>query len=286
MPPKRRIPTVRHRRLAAELRRRREGLAISREEVAARTGINEATLYRIETARVRPQRRTLTTLLDLYGVRAPEKQEMLALLQEDAAQQWLRPYHRQLPEEYTAYISFEAEALEIRNYESLFIPGLLQTEDYARAVISGSLTEADGATVERHVQARMERTAVLTKDDPLRLRTIVDEAALRRMVGGPHVMGHQLDHLVDLASRSTVTLQVIPFSVGAHAGMPGSFVLMDFVDVGEPEIVYLDSMAGELFLESEADLRRYGVMFDSLRVRALTHELTMRMLAELREEID
>ncbi|AZQ72046.1 MULTISPECIES: helix-turn-helix domain-containing protein [Streptomyces] len=284
MPTKRQMPTVRLRRLAAELRRLRAGADLTREDVAEQTGINTATLYRIETARVRPQRRTLVALLNLYGVRESQRDEVLALSEGASVQGWLRPYHSELPEEYTAYISFEAEARAVRNYESLFVPGLLQTEDYARAVIKGVLPMASAREIEQRVQARVERQAVLVKDDPLHLWAIMDEAALRRMVGGRDVMHKQLQHLTAVAQEPHMTLQVIPFGAGAHAGMPGSFVLMSFPEAEDPEIVYIDSMAGDLFLEAEADIRRYGAIFDNLRAVALSPDDTSNLIAALAKE--
>ncbi|WP_431042514.1 helix-turn-helix domain-containing protein [Streptomyces sp. P1-3] len=285
MPPKRQIPTVRLRRLAAELRRLRGASELTREDVTERTGINTVTLYRIETARVRPQRRTLLALLDLYEVHASHRDEVLALLQGAKEQGWLRPYHSELPEQYTAYISFESEAWEVRNYESLFIPGVLQTGDYARAVIKGTLPMATVEAVEQRVQARVERKAVLAKKEPLRVWAIMDEAALHRTVGGPKVMREQMEHLAQVTGEPHVTLQVIPFSAGAHAGMPGSFVLMGFADKEDPELVYLDSMAGDLFLEAEIDVRRYGVMFDNLRAQALSPDDTLRLITTLASEM-
>ncbi|MEU3352516.1 helix-turn-helix transcriptional regulator [Streptomyces sp. NPDC037389] len=284
MPTKRQMPTVRLRRLAAELRRLRAGADLTREDVTGQTGINTATLYRIETARVRPQQRTLVALLDLYGVRGSQRDEVLALSQGASAQGWLRPYHSELPEEYTAYISFEAEARAVRNYESLFVPGLLQTEDYARAVIKGVLPMASTREIEQRVQARVERQAVLGNSDPLHLWAIMDEAALRRMVGDRDVMHKQLRHLTAAAREPHMTLQVIPFGAGAHAGMPGSFVLMSFPEAEDPEIVYIDSMAGDLFLEAEADIRRYGAIFDNLRAVALSPDDTSNLIAALAKE--
>ncbi|MEV8475180.1 helix-turn-helix transcriptional regulator [Streptomyces sp. NPDC051173] len=285
MPTKRQMPTVRLRRLAAELRRLRTGVELTREDVSAHTGINTATLYRIETARVRPQRRTLIALLNLYEVPEPQRGEILALSQGASTQGWLRPYHSELPEEYTAYISFEAEARAVRNYESLFIPGLLQTEDYARAVIKGVLPMASTREVEQRVQARVERQAVLAKGDPLHMWAIMDEAALRRVVGGPDVMHEQMRHLATVATDPHMTLQVIAFGAGAHAGMPGSFVLMSFPEVEDPEIIYIDSMAGDLFLEAEADVRRYGAIFDNLRAVALSPDDTSSLIASLAKEL-
>jgi len=272
-------PTVRLRRLAAELRRLRSAAQLSRENVEEQTGVNEGTLYRLETARARPQRRTLMALLDLYGADASLRSDLLAIARSADDQGWLRPYHSDLAEEYTAYISFEAEARSVRNYESLFIPGLLQTEDYARAVITGVLPGVTEAHIEQRVQARMERQQLLDRDDPLELWAVMDEAAMRRLVGGRQTMHAQVTHLIEAARKPNITIQVIPFEAGAHPGMPGSFIHMDFKDPLDPELVYVDTMAGDLFLEADADLRRYRSMFDHLRATALSASQTTSLLA-------
>ena len=274
-------PTVRLRRLAAELRRLRTGTELSREDVEKRTGINEATLYRIETARARPQRRTLVALLDLYGVTDPQRSDLLTLSRDADHQGWLQPYHSELPEGYTAYISFEAEARSVRNYESLYIPGLLQTEDYARAVIVGGLPTASHTEVEQRVQARLERQALLSRDKPLELWAIVDEAAIRRVVGGHDVMQAQLKHVLEAAQAPNITFQMIPYDKGAHPGMAGSFVHMGFDDPLDPELVYVDSLAGDLFLEADADVRRYKLMFEHLQAAALSPRETSAELAKV-----
>jgi transcriptional regulator with XRE-family HTH domain len=271
--------------MASELRRLREANQLTREDVSARTGINEATLYRIEAAKVRPQRRTLVAMLDIYGVVDPQRSEILALSKQADEQSWLRPYHADLPDEYTAYISFESEAQSIRNYESLFIPGLLQTEDYARAVIRGVLPAATIKEVDQRVQARMERKAIFERERPLELWAIVDEASLRRVVGGPGTLRTQLEHLLGLMGEAHVTFQVIPFSAGAHPGMPGSFVLIDFPDPADPTLTYVDSMAGDLFLEAPADVQRYTQSFDHLRAMALSPEQSGNLVAELARAI-
>jgi len=262
-------PTVRLRRLAAELRRLRTAAKLSREQVAEHTGINEGTLYRIETARARPQRRTLVALLALYEADAALRADLIEIARTADDQGWLRQYHAALPGEYGAYISFEAEARSVRNYESLFIPGLLQTERYARAVITGALPISQ-AEIDQRVQARLERQQLLDASEPLELWAVIDEAALRRLVGGPEVMEAQIEHLTKLSRRPNITVQVIPFGAGAHPGMPGSFVLMDFRDDLDPALVYIDTMAGDLFLESDADVRRYTQIFDHLRAAALS----------------
>jgi transcriptional regulator with XRE-family HTH domain len=277
---------VRSRRLAFELRRLREAAGLTREQVAEETGINPATLYRHETATSssRPQRRTMIALLNVYGVTDQQRADLLALSREADVQGWLRPHHAELPEHYTAYIGFEAEARSVRNYESLFIPGLLQTEDYARAVIRGNLPMVSQTEIDQRVQARIERQGVLTKQNPLQLWAVLDEAALHRQVGGPDVMRRQLRRILEALHEPQVTVQVIPYSVGAHAGMPGSFVLMDFPDPADPEIIYIDSMAGDLFLEAEAEVRRYTLVFDNLRAVALSPDDSASLIESLAPE--
>ncbi|WP_256255787.1 helix-turn-helix transcriptional regulator [Streptomyces sp. MUSC 14] len=272
--------------MAAELRRLRSAAGLTREDVAEKKGINEATLYRIEKARARPQKRTLLALLDLYEATDVQRVDLLAVQSGSNDQGWLRPYHSELPEEYTAYIGFEVEARTVRNYESLFIPGLAQTEPYARAVIKGVLPTASQKEVEQRVQARMERQSLLTKEHPLQLWAIVDEAAIRRVVGGRKVMQEQARHLLQLMEEPHVTFQVIPFDKGAHAGMPGSFVHMDFPDPADPELVYVDTPAGDLFLESEAEIRRYKSMFEHLQAVAVGPNESADLLTKVTETKD
>ena len=278
MPGKRQTPTVRLRRLAAELRSLRATSGLTREAVVERTGINAATLYRIEHGRVRPQTRTLRTLLDLYGVDQDQQVELVALLRDARQRGWLHAFQSELPEHYTTYIGFEGEAHSVWNYESLFIPGLLQTEDYARAVIRGGLPNASRDEVERRVEVRMERQALLRNENPLNLWSIVDEAALRREVGGPEVMQAQFRYLMEASELPHVTFQVIPFDAGAHPGMPGSFILLQFGDAAIPDVIYVDTMAGELFLEEEADVRRYKLVFEHLRAVAASPEASLSLV--------
>lgn len=278
MPGKRQTPTVRLRRLAAELRSLRATSGLTRETVVERTGINVATLYRIEHGRVRPQTRTLRTLLDLYGADPSQQAELVALLRDARQRGWLHAYQSELPEHYTTYIGFEGEAHSVWNYESLFVPGLLQTEEYARAVIRGGLPHASRDEVERRVEVRMERQALLHNDNPLNLWSIFDEAALRRQVGGLEVMQAQFRYLVEASELPHVTFQVIPFDAGAHPGMPGSFILLQFGDPAIPDVIYVDTMAGELFLEEVADVRRYKLVFEHLRAVAASPEASLSLV--------
>ena len=284
MPGKRQTPTVRLRRLAVELRSLRTASGLTREEVVERTGINSVTMYRIEHARVRPQTRTLRTLLDLYGVEKEQQAELVALLRDARERGWLHPYQSELPEQYMTFIGFEGEAESTSNYESLFVPGLLQTEDYARAVITGVLPFASRDEVERRVEVRMERQQVLRSDNPLQLWGIVDEAALRRQVGSPAVMRAQFRHIMEASELPNVTFQVIPFDAGAHAGMPGSFIVMQFTEEAIPDVIYIDSMAGDLFLEAESDVRRYKLVFEHLRAVSASPDASRALLASLATE--
>jgi transcriptional regulator with XRE-family HTH domain len=282
---KRQTPTVRLRRMAAEIRALRAASGLTRDDVVERTGINAATLYRIEHARVRPQTRTLRTLLDLYGADADKQAELVELLRDARQRGWLHAYQSELPEQYTTYIGFEGEARSVWNYESLYVPGLLQTEDYARAVIRAGLPGATPDDIEPRVQVCIQRQEVLQGDNPLELWAIVDEAALRRQVGGQNVMRAQLEHLLTSADLPHVTFQVIPFTVGAHAGMPGSFVFMQFTEAAIPDVIYLDSMAGDLFLEAEADVRRYRLAFEHLRAVAASPDASRALVTALITEM-
>jgi transcriptional regulator with XRE-family HTH domain len=281
LPARRQTPTVRLRRLAGELRGLREEAELTPKAVAERTEINTATLYRVETAKVRPQRRTVISLLDAYGVTGEKRAELLELLKQSAQLGWLNRFEQELPELYLHYVSFEAEARSIRNYETIFVPGLLQTEDYARAAITqAGLPIPNSDDIDHRVEVRMQRQAALTRKDPLQLWAIVDEAVLHRVVGGESVMLTQLQHLVEASKAANVVVQVIPFGAGAHAGMPGSFVILDFPEPKDPELIYSDSMAGDLFLETDADVRRFTAVFDLLRASALSPKDSTRMINE------
>lgn len=284
MATKRQPPTIRLRRLAAELRRLRAAAELTREVVAEKTGINGATLYRIENAQVRPQRRTLIGLLELYQVDGRQRTELLALLADAGQQSWLRPSpYDDLPDEFAIFLGLENEASSLSNYDPLLVPGQLQTEEYARAVIRGMMPMADAKLVERRVQVRMERKSLFDREQPLDLWGVVDEAAVRRLVGGPAVMRDQLQYLLQAMEQPYVTLQVVPFDAGAYAAM-SNFVVMEFPGAEEPEVVYVESMAGNLFLEAESDIRYYAKLFDNLRAVALSPDQTASLIAEAAEQ--
>ncbi len=284
MPARRPTPTLRLRRLAGELRRLRTDANLTREEVSTRTGINEATLYRIESAKARPQTRTLMALLELYGVAEDHRAELQALARQSGEQNWLQSFPTELPEPYPTYISFEGEARALLNYECLFVPGLLQTEDYARAALQRGRPTGTREEVQRLVAARMSRQAVLTREPPLRLWVIVDEGALHRPVGGHTVMQAQLRRLAEAADLPQVTLQIVPYDVGGHPGMAGSFAILQFGADEAADVAYIESQAGDLFMESETDVARFSMIFDNLRALALPPDESASLIISMARE--
>lgn len=282
---KRTVLTAGLRRLSVLLTEMREHAGLSKEDVSGKTGINITTLYRIETAQARPQRRTLMAMLDLYGVTEQQRDDALELLSDALKPGMSRPYEATLTEVHAAYINFESEALSARHYQTSYIPGLLQTSDYAEAVIDTNMPKLDGATVSHNVRARMDRAMHLTKPDPLELWVVLDEAAIRRMVGGPDVMKAQLKRLLDDSQMKNVILQILPFSAGVHPGMAGSFTLLDFKDPADPELVYVEGIAGDQLIEGHPQIRRFGIIFDQLRAMALSPRDSMALIDEASKEM-
>ncbi|AHH20314.1 helix-turn-helix domain-containing protein [Nocardia nova] len=283
---KRTVLTVQLRRLAALLSEMREQAGISKEVVSARTGINVTTLYRIETAQARPQRRTLTAMLDLYGIGEPQRSDAVQLLTEALKPGMSRPFEAAVSDVYAAYINFETEALSARLFQTSFVPGLLQTERYAWAVLDTAMPKVDTSVIEQRLRARVERSKVLTRDgNPLQLWVVLDEAAIRRVVGGPEVMREQLLRLTDETDKRDVILQILPFGAGAHPAMVGSFVVLDFPDPADPEIVYVEGIAGDDIVEGHNEIRRFGVMFDQLRAMALSPRDSAEMITTIADDL-
>jgi len=272
-------PTVRMRRLASELRRLRGAAGMSREDVAERTDINVATLYRLETAKGRPQRRTLTSLLELYQVAPEERDALFALLKAAGEKGWVQPFAGAIPEEYSMYIQLESEAAAVRNFESLLIPGLLQTEGYIRSSSSGQSPLMPVEQVDLQAKIRVGRQDLLTRSNPLALWAIVDEAVLHRVVGGPQVMREQFEHLLSMMELPNVTFQIVPFTAGSHVGMRGSFSLLDFPDP-DPTVACVETMAGNVFQETEEEVRACTVAFDHLRATAASPAESARMVSD------
>ena len=273
-------PTLRARRLALELLRRREAAGLTREEAARQLEWSTSTIFRIETGRSRPQPGNVRVLLELYGVSGPERDGLIRLAREARQPGWWHSFRDVLPNPYEVFIGLEAGAASIRNFEPIVIPGLLQTEEYARQTLRNGPGELDRDDIERLVQVRMERQRILGREDRPRLWAVVDEAVIRRAVGGPEVMREQLRHLIECAEHGKTTLQVVPFSAGAHAGTTGPFIILDFPEPTDPAVVYVETLAGDLYLEERADVDRYTLAFDRLLAAALHPDDSVRLVQE------
>jgi transcriptional regulator with XRE-family HTH domain len=264
-------PTVRRRRLALELRRLRESAKLTCEEVAERLECSASKISRVETGRVSVSPRDVRDMLEIYGA-PPEQRDSLVQLARDSRQKgWWHAYGDTVQPHFATYLGLESAASEIRIYEVNLIPGLLQTQDYARAVIAAGMVNSPRADIERHVALRMERQR-LARSSPPKVWAVLDEAALRRQVGGPEVMREQLEYLRELASLRNVNLQVIPFGGGAHPAMGRPFVILVFGETIDPDVVYLEDLTSALWVENVDEVDRYNVFFNHLRASALSFE--------------
>ena len=273
--------TVPQRRLARMLRRLREDAGFTIDEVAAQLDLSPSTLSRIETAQVRVRTNDLRRLLDIYKVTSAQGEQLLQLARERRQQPWWNKY-KDLPT--AALSSLERGTASILQYSVLLVPGLLQTEAYAREVLT-ALPPMAGLDTERRVEFRMKRQELLTDDQAPRLWVVLDEAVLQRPVGGQQVMDEQLQRLIDAAALPNVTIQVLPFSVGAHAGIDGEFTILSYADPADPDVVYLETTAGQSFDESTDVTRRYNSIFDDLRAAALNPAESIRTLANVQRRM-
>ena len=273
-------PTLRGRRLAMELQRRREATGMSREEVSRQLEWSTSTVFRIETGRNRPQPGNVRALLELYGVTGPERDGLIQLTRDARKPGWWHSFRDVLPNPYEVYIGLEAGAASIRNFEPVVVPGLLQTADYAREVFRNGPIELDPDDVERLVEVRLARQEILARDDRPRLWAVIDETVIRRLVGGSDVMRGQLNHLTDAAQQGKTTIQVMPFRAGAHAGTTGPFVILDFEELTDPTVVYVETLAGDIYLEERSDVNRYTLAFDRLVAAALHPDESVRLIEQ------
>jgi hypothetical protein len=279
-------PTMRRRRLAAELLRLREAAGLTQEEVAGRLEWDPSKLSRIENRQVGIIARDLRKLLDMYGVTDVEQREgYFAMAREGKQRAWWQSYGDVIPSEYGTLIGLETEAVTISSYGQELVPGLLQTADYARAVIRAFRPDDTADEITRRVEVRLARQAVLARDDPPRLWAVISEAVVRRAVGGQAVMAAQLRALASERERSVVTAQVLPFSAGEHPAMAGSFVILDFPDP-EPAAVYLENAASALYLERITDVQRYAGMFRFVQAAALGPKESRDMLIAAAHDLD
>jgi transcriptional regulator with XRE-family HTH domain len=273
-------PTVRRRRLGQELRQLREDAGLTCEEVGERLEWSGAKVSRIETARVGVRPRDVGDLLDLYKVTDKQHRDNLLTLTREARQRgWW--YGGALPEGFNTWVSLEAEATSFRVYDMHVANGLLQTEDYARAVLRSVWVAETAEQIERRVALRMKRQQALTREEnPLHLWAVIDEAVLHRRVGGPAVLRAQLRHLVEESEKPHITLQVLPFSAGAHVGVDGPFTIAELA-APDSEVVSIEYRLGGLYLEQDDEVRQYARIFDRLRATAMSPDESVELMAKL-----
>ncbi|MER7838057.1 helix-turn-helix transcriptional regulator [Streptomyces sp. NPDC096040] len=276
-------PAVRRRKLGAELRTLRTGAGLTSGEAARLVGWHQSKVSRIETGASGVKPADVRLLLDAYGVVEGQLRELLLVLagSEDTAgrHHWWHAYRGVLPPTYRDFISLESQASAMRTLETSVVPGLLQTPEYARAVTRAAVDGLDDEALDALVKVRLARQDVLRNRPPLELSAVLDEAVLRREVGGPGVMARQLERLVEAARLPQVRLQVLPFSAGAHIGITGPFVIFSFPSTSDLDVVVVDQLTSSLYLERKEDLQAYAEAFNTLQIHALSTEDSLDYIA-------
>ncbi|WP_223268456.1 helix-turn-helix domain-containing protein [Streptosporangium nondiastaticum] len=276
-------PTVRRRRLGQELRKLRELKGMTAEEVAERLLVSQSKISRLENGRRSISQRDVRDLCGVYGVEDHRIVDSLMQMAKESRQQGWWHAFGDIP--YSVYIGLETDAASLRVYEASLVPGLLQTPNYASAVTEGSWPEATAADIERRVQVRMRRQERITDpENPLRLWAVIDESALRRIVGNREIMAEQMRQLVQFSLEPHITVQVLPYDVGAHPGMYGKFSILEFNDPQDASTVYLEGITSDLYLEKPNDVQTYSVMYEHLRMQALNAEHSRQFIDRVAAE--
>lgn len=279
-------PTVGQVVLGRRLLDLRERAGLKREEAARILRVAPTTVRRMEMAEVSLKIPYLQLLLKSYGV-SDEEAEAFVQLAEDANKPgWWQRFHDILPDWFSMHVSLEGAAALLRSYEPHFVPGLMQTEDYARGVMkAGAIGQTRPEDIERHVALRMQRQALLTREDAPRIWAVMDETALRRAIGGPEVMRAQIDRLLEVTELPNVTLQVMPFSNGPHPGTYGPFVLFRFAVPELPDMVYSEYLTGAVYLDARSEVATHLEVMDRMAAQAATAHRTKEILRDLRKEL-
>jgi hypothetical protein len=277
-------PTIARWQLAQELRTLREAANLTHVEISTILGCSESKIYKIESGDLGVGRPDLLVMLERYGVAdGPVRDTLLDLQKQGKERGWWAKFG-QLPVPYVMYIGLESAATEVKNFELAAIPGLLQTEHYARALLTAQGLVLDPAQIEKRVQVRIARQACLTDEPRLNLWTIIDEGALRRQIGGRKTMRDQLNHLVSCSSLPNVTIQVLPFAEGGHPGTLGSIAILEFPSDVHSPVAYVESFAGDVYMEKEDDLRRANMVFTHMHAAALSATKSVELIAAVAEE--
>jgi hypothetical protein len=278
-------PTVHRMLVGAQLRRLRTDKEITRERAGEAIRASEWKIHRLENGQVSFKERDVVDLLRLYGVTDPGEVAALLTMAREANQPgWWFQYSDLLPHWFRAYVDLESAAAVIRTYEGQLVPGLLQTEEYTRAVIHGAQLDESAEEVERRVALRMARQRLLERAHAPRLWAVVDEAALRRPVGDRVAMRAQLERLVEATKLPNVTLQVLPFAVAVHPAMTGAFSVLRFAEPELPDVVYVEHLTNALYLDRRDDVNQYLHVMDTISVRAAPPRRAADILHEILKE--
>jgi transcriptional regulator with XRE-family HTH domain len=272
-------------RLGGQLRRFREAAGVTPERAGFEIRASRSKISRLENGRVKLKSRDVTDLLTLYGVTDDDlRSKFLALAMQSNERDWWLDYGDIMPGWFETYLGLEAAAATIRSFEVQFVHGLFQTADYARAVTRLGRKAASAAEIERWISLRLKRQELLTRPDPPNVWSVMDEAVLRRPVDGTGVMRAQFRHLAELARLPDVTIQVIPFASGAHAGESGSFTVLRFEERDLPDVVYLEQLTNAVYLDQRPDVERYLEVVDEISSEALTPDETALLFEQLARE--
>ncbi len=273
-------PTVRRKRLGTELRRLREQACLTCGSVGQRLDCSGTRISRIETGRISVRPGDVRELLEVYGVAGEAADVLVELAREARRKGWWHRFGPVMPSWLEPYLGLEAEAARLRDFQSMVLPGLVQTEDYTRAILRAAPgAEGRASDIEPQVALRMERQTVLDGAAPPELRLVLSEGALRVQVGGPEVMRAQLRKLAEVARRSQVTLQVLPAGAAAHVQAVGPFTILDFADPADPPVVYTEHLTGSLVLDDPGEVRAYTAVFERLRAEALDPGPSLDLIA-------
>ncbi len=281
MTTKRGISAARRRRLGSALRQVRESAGLNLDQVADRLECSTSKISRVETGQIGVISRDVRDMLALYEVSPSDRDTIMAIMESSRTEVWWQPYLSVLTDE---YISYEDEAAAIEAYEAQCVPGLLQTADYASALFLAARPDLGREDLDARIEVRLGRQRRLTSDDPLHFWCVIDEAALTRPVGTADVMRAQLRHLVEATELPNITLQVLPFDVGSHPGMDGSFVVLRDSDESDTHRVYVALATGGVFYAKAGELDRYRAIFRRLKSLALDPDRSSAFIAELAKE--
>jgi transcriptional regulator with XRE-family HTH domain len=278
-------PTARRIVLGAQLRRLREAADISRADAGYAIRGSDSKISRMELGRVGFKERDVVDLLTMYGVTdEEERQVFLDMVRKSNERGWWHRYSGTMPNWFQDYVGLEESASLIQSYELQFVPGLMQTEDYIRAVVSHGRPELIDQEGERRVALRMQRQKILTRQGAPRVWAVVDESVLHRPIGGPRVLREQIEHLLELTRQPNVTLQILPYNMSGYAA-EGAFSILRFADPSLPDIVYIEHLSGALYLDRVEELEVYGRVIDRLAVDAETPDRSRQLLSKFRQEI-